>query len=75
MTTPACKGHMIALFCHGIWWLGEHLGLRYADEGPRIDQFGIAAAELATTSNTTALVTSGAQPTFVTRVSRPHECH
>lgn len=59
MTTARLKGHVIALFCHGIWWLGEHLGLKYADEGPKIDQHGHAAAELATTAHATALVPTG----------------
>jgi hypothetical protein len=53
------NGHVIALFCHGIWARGQHLGLKYIDEGPKIDRHGIAAAELATRENARLLTSGG----------------
>lgn len=59
MKTLKLKGHVVGLFCHGIWWRGKHLGLKYSDEEPKIDRHGIAAADLAIKSNATTLLVSG----------------
>ena len=56
----AClQGHMVSVFCHGMYADGKHLGLKYPGEAPKIEQHGIVAAALATESNARALVPTG----------------
>jgi hypothetical protein len=59
MSNPELNGHLVAIFCHGIWHDGKHHGLRNPDEGPKIDCHGIEAVHIANREKAQALIPSG----------------